>query len=92
MPPCDSGSPLLAPSVLGEGKGKEQDTALDLGGLVAWLIVGLIAGFLAGQFVRGAGFGLIGDIVVGGFLGGFLATVLGFDGSAGLKRRTLLGA
>jgi uncharacterized membrane protein YeaQ/YmgE (transglycosylase-associated protein family) len=46
-----------------------------------------MAGFLAGQFVRGAGFGLIADIVVGivgAFIGGFLATGLGFDGSAGL--------
>jgi uncharacterized membrane protein YeaQ/YmgE (transglycosylase-associated protein family) len=38
-----------------------------------WLIVGLVAGWLAGQFMKGGGYGLVGDIVVGiigAFLGG----------------------
>jgi len=55
-----------------------------------WLIVGLIAGWLAGQFMKGGGYGLVGDIVVGiigAFLGGLLFGVLmpgssvGFVGS-----------
>ncbi len=33
--------------------------------VVVWLIIGLIAGWLAGKIVRGTGFGLIGDMVVG---------------------------
>jgi len=33
--------------------------------IVVWLIVGAIAGWLAGMVVKGGGFGLIGDIVVG---------------------------
>jgi len=33
--------------------------------IVIWLVVGAIAGWLAGQVVKGSGFGLIGDIVVG---------------------------
>jgi uncharacterized membrane protein YeaQ/YmgE (transglycosylase-associated protein family) len=33
--------------------------------LIIWLVVGAIAGWLAGQVVRGGGFGLVGDIVVG---------------------------
>jgi len=33
--------------------------------LIIWLIVGAIAGWLAGQVVKGGGFGLVGDIVVG---------------------------
>jgi uncharacterized membrane protein YeaQ/YmgE (transglycosylase-associated protein family) len=48
-------------------------------GLLAWLIVGGIAGWLAGEFVRGAGFGLIGDIVigiVGALIGGYLAALV----------------
>ncbi len=48
---------------------------LNPGGVVAWLVVGLVAGFLAGKVMRGAGYGLIGDIVtglIGAFLGGFL--------------------
>ena len=60
---------------------------LDPGGLIAWLVVGLIAGWLAGQFMRGGGFGLVGDIIVGiigAFVGGFVLTLLGVGGSAGL--------
>jgi len=34
-------------------------------GLIIWLIVGAIAGWLAGMVVKGGGFGLVGDIVVG---------------------------
>jgi uncharacterized membrane protein YeaQ/YmgE (transglycosylase-associated protein family) len=47
--------------------------------LIAWLIIGAVAGWLAGMFVKGGGFGLIGDIVVGiigAFIGGWLAGVL----------------
>jgi uncharacterized membrane protein YeaQ/YmgE (transglycosylase-associated protein family) len=46
-------------------------------GLIAWIVVGLIAGFLAGQVMKGSGYGVIGDIVVGvigGLLGGYLAS------------------
>ena len=32
---------------------------------IIWLIVGAVAGWLAGQVVKGGGFGLIGDIIVG---------------------------
>lgn len=45
-------------------------------GLLTWVVVGAIAGWLAGKVVRGSGFGLIGDIVlgvVGGLVGGWLA-------------------
>jgi uncharacterized membrane protein YeaQ/YmgE (transglycosylase-associated protein family) len=55
--------------------------------LIAWLIVGLIAGWLAGQFMRGGGYGLVGDIIVGvigALIGGFLASLLGLSGSVGL--------
>ena len=48
-------------------------------GLLSWIVVGLIAGFLAGQVMRGAGHGLIGDIIVGAVgavIGGFLAANL----------------
>jgi uncharacterized membrane protein YeaQ/YmgE (transglycosylase-associated protein family) len=64
--------------------------ALEPGGIVMWLIVGLIAGWLAGQFMKGGGYGLVGDIVVGiigAFLGGLLFGLLmpgssvGFIGS-----------
>ena len=45
--------------------------------LLSWLVVGLIAGFLASRVIRGGGYGLIGDIVVGvvgALIGGWLAT------------------
>ena len=45
--------------------------------ILSWVIVGLIAGFLAGKVMRKGGYGLIGDIilgVVGGLIGGWLAT------------------
>lgn len=48
-------------------------------GIIAWLIIGAVAGWLAGTFVKGGGFGLLGDIVVGiigAFIGGWLAGVL----------------
>jgi uncharacterized membrane protein YeaQ/YmgE (transglycosylase-associated protein family) len=45
-------------------------------GILAWLVVGLIAGWLASRVMRGGGYGLIGDIIVGivgALIGGFLA-------------------
>ena len=52
-------------------------------GIVAWIVLGLIAGFLAGQVMKGGGYGLVGDIVlgiIGAVVGGFLAsTLLGLD-------------
>jgi uncharacterized membrane protein YeaQ/YmgE (transglycosylase-associated protein family) len=44
-------------------------------GLIGWLLIGLIAGWLAGKLARGRGFGCITDIVlgiVGSFLGGWI--------------------
>jgi uncharacterized membrane protein YeaQ/YmgE (transglycosylase-associated protein family) len=41
-------------------------------GIIIWLIVGAIAGWLAGMVVKGGGFGLIGDIIVG-IIGGLIA-------------------
>jgi uncharacterized membrane protein YeaQ/YmgE (transglycosylase-associated protein family) len=41
-------------------------------GIIIWLIVGAIAGWLAGMIVKGGGYGLIGDIIVG-IIGGLIA-------------------
>jgi uncharacterized membrane protein YeaQ/YmgE (transglycosylase-associated protein family) len=38
---------------------------MDAHSIIVWLIVGAIAGWLAGMVVKGGGFGLIGDIIVG---------------------------
>ena len=60
---------------------------LSLSNVIWWLVVGLVAGFLASRVMRGGGYGLIGDIVVGllgAFLGGWLASLLGIGGSSSL--------
>jgi uncharacterized membrane protein YeaQ/YmgE (transglycosylase-associated protein family) len=49
-------------------------------GLIGWLLIGLIAGWLAGQLSRGRGFGCIGDILlglIGSVIGGWIFTQLG---------------
>lgn len=51
-----------------------------MGGILWFLLIGLIAGWLAGVLVKGGGFGLVGDIVVGvlgAVIGGFLFGMLG---------------
>jgi len=61
--------------------------SLEPGGLIAWLVVGLIAGWLAGQFMKGGGYGIIGDIilgVIGAFIGGFIFSILLPGTSVGL--------
>ncbi len=57
---------------------------LSLSTIVWWLLVGLIAGFLASLVMRGGGYGVLGDIIVGivgAFLGGFLASLVGLGAS-----------
>jgi uncharacterized membrane protein YeaQ/YmgE (transglycosylase-associated protein family) len=59
--------------------------ALSPGGIIAWLLVGLIAGWAAGKVSRGHGFGLIGDLVVGligALIGGLIAGAF-IQGSVG---------
>ena len=63
------------------------DINLSLSNVLWWLLVGLVAGFLASRVMRGGGYGLIGDIVVGligAFIGGWLAGLLGIGGSSSL--------
>lgn len=55
-------------------------------GIVIWIIVGAIAGFVASKVVSGKGMGLLWDIVVGilgAFLGGWLAGLVGIAVSPG---------
>jgi uncharacterized membrane protein YeaQ/YmgE (transglycosylase-associated protein family) len=62
------------------------------GGIIAWLLVGLLAGWLAGVLVRGRGYGCLVDTVlglVGAFIGGlvfsfFVEGEAGFWGSIGI--------
>jgi uncharacterized membrane protein YeaQ/YmgE (transglycosylase-associated protein family) len=51
--------------------------------LVAWLLLGLVAGWLAGKIARGRGFGCIGDILlglIGSYIGGWIFIKLGILG------------
>jgi uncharacterized membrane protein YeaQ/YmgE (transglycosylase-associated protein family) len=53
---------------------------VELGNIFVWIIVGLIAGFLASKVLSGHGMGLLWDIVVGilgAFVGGWLAGLVG---------------
>ncbi len=48
-------------------------------GILTWIIVGLIAGWLAGLVVKGSGYGVLGDIIlgiIGAIVGGFLAAAI----------------
>ena len=47
--------------------------------IIAWLVVGLIAGWLAGMVMKGGGYGVVGDIIIGiigAVIGGFLFSLL----------------
>jgi len=60
---------------------------MDTHGLIIWLIIGAVAGWLAGVFVKGGGYGLVGDIIVGiigAFIGGWLAGALGIATGGGI--------
>jgi uncharacterized membrane protein YeaQ/YmgE (transglycosylase-associated protein family) len=55
--------------------------------LLWFVVIGALAGWLAGQFMRGHGFGLLGDIIVGiigAFLGGYLFRAVGVEIGRGL--------
>lgn len=64
--------------------------------ILAWIIIGLIAGWLAGLVMKGGGYGLIGDLIVGvlgALVGGFLAGVLfGIDALSGINLMSLVTA
>ena len=56
-------------------------------GFITWIVVGLVAGWLAGQVMKGGGYGIIVDIILGilgGVLGGWLFGVLGIWPGGGI--------
>ncbi len=55
--------------------------------IIWFLIIGILAGFIAGKLMQGKGFGLIGDLVIGvigAVLGGYLFGLLGVSAGGGL--------
>jgi uncharacterized membrane protein YeaQ/YmgE (transglycosylase-associated protein family) len=56
-------------------------------GFLAWIVVGLIAGWLAGQVMKGGGYGVLADIILGilgGLLGGWLFGQMGIWPAGGM--------
>ena len=65
--------------------------------LIEFLIIGVLAGFLAGKIMKGGGFGLVGDLVlgvIGAFVGGWVFAMLGIlpDGIIGTLISATAGA
>lgn len=59
---------------------------LQPGGILAWIVVGLIAGWLTGLLMRRGGYGVIGDLILGllgALIGGFLVGLF-YHGSVGI--------
>lgn len=60
---------------------------MDVQTILIWVLIGAVAGWLAGLVVKGFGFGLVGNIIVGilgAFVGGWLFGVLGISVGAGI--------
>jgi len=63
--------------------------------IIAWIVLGLIAGFIGSQIVKGRGEGVVGDIIVGivgALVGGFLFNLIGATGITGFNVWSLLVA
>lgn len=64
-------------------------------GIIAWIVLGLIAGFIASKIVNKTGEGVVTDIVlgiVGAVVGGFIMNALGGAGVTGFNLWSLLVA
>ena len=62
-------------------------------GLIWWILVGLIAGFLTGKIMKGSGYGFIVDVllgIVGAVVGGYVAGALGISPAGGLIYTVLI--
>jgi len=66
---------------------------MEFGMFVSWVVVGLLAGWLAGFVMKGGGYGLIGDMVlglVGSVGGGLIFGALGVSAGGGLVPTVLV--
>ena len=68
---------------------------MEIMNFIAWIVLGGVAGWIAGLIMKGGGFGLIGNVIVGivgSFVGGWIfSNLLGF-GAAGFNLQALLVA
>ena len=63
--------------------------------ILAWLVLGLVSGFIGSKVVNRTGSGLVGDIllgIVGAFVGGFIFNLFGASGVTGLNPYSLIVA
>ena len=62
-------------------------------GILMWILVGLVAGWLTGKIMKGSGYGFFVDIllgIAGALVGGFIADHLGLDAHGGFLYSTLI--
>jgi uncharacterized membrane protein YeaQ/YmgE (transglycosylase-associated protein family) len=62
-------------------------------GILMWILVGLVAGWLTGKIMKGSGYGFFVDIllgIAGALVGGFIANHLGLDAHGGFIHSTLI--
>ena len=62
-------------------------------GIIAWIVLGLFAGFVASKLVNKSGEGFLGDVIlgiIGAVVGGFIANAMGIQGISGLNIYSLL--
>ena len=67
---------------------------MDLTGLLILLAIGAVAGWLAGIIMKGSGFGLIGDIIigiVGAVVGGYIFSTFGISAGGGILGAIITG-
>ena len=69
---------------------------MGLTGLLLWIVIGAVAGWLAGQIMKGSGYGIVGDIIigmVGALIGGWLlGSIIAIGGLLGSIVLATLGA
>jgi uncharacterized membrane protein YeaQ/YmgE (transglycosylase-associated protein family) len=76
---------------------KSKESTMSTEHLLLFLVIGVVAGFLAGKIMRGAGYGLVGDLIVGvigSFIGVWVFGLLGIatGGILGLLVASVVGA
>ena len=62
-------------------------------GILMWILVGLVAGWLTGKIMKGSGYGFFVDIllgIAGALVGGYIADRLGLDAHGGFLYSTLI--
>src|ERR1051326_7484371 len=84
---------VINPTILGMLiTNRQQGSAMSF---IAWIVLGLVAGFIGSRLVNHTGEGLIRDVllgVVGAFIGGYLFSLFGASGVPVLNLYSLLGA